>query len=148
MNKKTEHTDDGDDAERVWALLVDLVMATRGDWRRQVTEATGLAFSRARALWRLEEQPRTLSELAASMSIDAPAATVIINDLERRGLVQRHEIPENRRAKRVSLTAAGRKLLAVVDAIGDPPPDAIATLPASQLAQLRRRLEAGATKKN
>ncbi|NGY04360.1 MarR family winged helix-turn-helix transcriptional regulator [Solimonas terrae] len=134
----------GKDADRVWQLLVSLVMETRGDWRRQVSAETGLPFSRARALWRLEHEARTLSELACEMGTDAPAATVIINDLERRGLVERRPHPDNRRAKLVSLTAAGRKLLAIVNRISDQPPAPIAALPAAQLASLRRVLEADA----
>lgn len=134
------------DADRVWQLLVSLVMDSRGDWRRKVSEATGLPFSRARALWRLEQEPRTLSELASSMGTDAPAATVIVNDLEHRGLVQRQPLAHDRRVKRVSLTAAGRRMLAVVNKIGDQPPAAIADLPAAQLAQLQRVLDAAAKK--
>ncbi len=38
-------------AEGTWRLLVELVMETRGDWRRAVSEATGLALQpRARTL--------------------------------------------------------------------------------------------------
>ena len=51
------------DAERTWRRLVALVMETRGAWRRKVAEATGLPFSRVRALWRLEGEPRTLTDL-------------------------------------------------------------------------------------
>lgn len=133
------------DAERAWQIMVALVMDSRGDWRRKVIEATGLRFSRVRALWRLEDQPRTLGELAWEMGTDAPAATVIINDLEARGLVERRPHPDDRRAKLVSLTAAGRKLVAVVNRIDDRPPPALARLPAPDLAQLRRIVEGVAT---
>lgn len=132
------------DADQVWELLVSLVMETRGDWRRKVTEATGLRFSRIRALTRLQDGPRTLSELAEAMSIDAPAATVIVNDLESRGLVERQALADDRRVKRVSLTAEGRRRVAAVNRIEDPPPAAFDDLSAAQLAQLRRVLEASA----
>jgi len=130
------------DAERAWQILVSLVMDSRGDWRRQVTEATGLPFSRVRALKRLRNEPRTLSNLAYEMSIDAPATTVIVNDLEARGLVERKAHPENRRSKLVSATAEGRKVLAAVSGITDRPPPALAELPPSELAELLRILEA------
>lgn len=130
------------DAERAWQLLVALVMDSRGGWRRKVTEATGLPFSRVRALKRLKSEPRTLSELALEMGTDAPAATVIINDLEKRGLVERQAHPDDRRVKLVSLTAEGRKVIAVVRKITDQPPPVLAELPAEQLAQLRRIAEA------
>ena len=129
------------EAEQAWGLLVELVMETRGEWRRKVTEATGLPFSRARALWRLERGPLTLAALADDMGIDAPAATVLVNALEARGLVKRGPHPTNRRAKQVSLTAAGRRMLAVVAEITDQPPPALAGLPRQELAALRRTLE-------
>lgn len=129
------------DAERAWNLLVALVMDTRGDWRRKVIEATGLPFSRARALWRLEPGARTLAELAYELSVDAPAATMIVNDLETRGLVTRTPHPESRRTKLVALTPSGRQVLAAVDRIADRPPPALAQLPAKDLAELRRIVE-------
>ncbi len=131
----------GLEAERAWRLLVELVMETRGEWRRKVSEATGLPFSRARALWRLERGPRSLTELAQDMGTDAPAATVLINALESRGLVKREAHPTDRRAKLVSLTAAGRRVLAVVATITDQPPPALTGLPQGELAALRRTLE-------
>jgi DNA-binding MarR family transcriptional regulator len=129
------------EAERAWRLLVELVMETRGEWRRKVTEATGLPFSRARALWRLERGPRTLAELAQDLGTDAPAATVLINALEARALVKREVHPTNRRAKQVSLTAAGRRVLSVVAGITDQPPPALTGLPRMELTALRRTLE-------
>ena len=129
------------DAERTWRLMVELVMETRGDWRRKVTEATGLPFSRVRALWRLERGARTLRELADDMATDAPAATVLINALEERGLVKRTQHPTDRRAKQVSLTAAGRRMVDTVERIPDRPPDALEGLPVAELERLRKTLE-------
>ena len=129
------------DAERAWHILVSLVMESRGDWRRRVSETTGLPFSRVRALKRVKDQPRALSELALEMGTDAPAATVIINDLEKRGLVERKPHPQDRRIKLVSITAEGRKVVAVVRKITDTPPLVVANLPEKDLAQLRRIVE-------
>lgn len=130
------------DADQVWQQLVALVMDSRGDWRRQVIEMTGLPFSRVRALRRLVDAPLTLADLAYAMSTDAPAATVAVNDLERRGLVERTPHPENRRAKLVALTPAGKQMVARVHAISEHAPGALAALPAAELAQLRRVLDA------
>ncbi len=116
-------------------------METRGEWRRKVAEATGLPFSRARALWRLERGPRSLAELAQDMGTDAPAATVLINTLEERGLVKREAHPTDRRTKQVSLTAGGRRMLAVIERITDQPPAALAALPKKELAALRQTLD-------
>ena len=129
------------DAERTWRLMVELVMETRGEWRCKVSDATGLPFSRVRALWRLERGPRTLSELADDMGTDAPAATVLINALEERSLVKRTPHPTDRRAKLVSLTAAGRRMVDIVEKITDQPPDALESLPTEELKRLRRTLE-------
>ena len=128
-------------AERTWRVLVELVMETRGEWRRKVTEATGLPFSRVRALWRLERGARTLGELAHDMTIDAPATTVLVNALEEAGLVKRAPHPTDRRAKQVTLTAAGRRMLATVQKIADRPPEALACLPAKELERLRQTVE-------
>ena len=128
-------------AEAAWRLLVELVMETRGEWRRKVTEATGLAFSRVRALWRLEQGPRTLSELAHDMGTDAPATTVLIDALEKRGLVKRTPHPTDRRAKHVSLTSAGRRMVAVVGKIADKPPEALERMPEIEIERLRATLE-------
>ena len=129
------------DAERAWQIVVALVMESRGDWRRQAAELTGLPFSRVRALKRLRDQPRTLSELAAEMGTDAPAATVIINDLEKRGLVERRTHPDDKRLKLVSLTAEGKKINAAVRKITDTPPQVFGELPEKDLAELRRIVE-------
>ena len=129
------------EAERTWRLLVELVMETRGEWRRKVVEATGLPFSRVRALWRLEHGPRTLAELAQQMGTDAPATTVLVDALEQRGLVKRMPHPTDRRAKQVSITAAGRRIVDVVEKIGDPPPAAFERLPDVDLRRLRATLE-------
>lgn len=129
------------DAERTWRLLVELVMETRGEWRRQGAEATGLPFNRVRALWRLERGARTLRELADDMGIDAPASTVLINGLEERGLVKRAQHSTDRRAKQVSLTAAGRRMLEIVGKVTDRPPEALERLPTAELERLRRTLE-------
>ena len=129
------------DAERVWQMLVALVMESRGDWRRQAAEVTGLPFSRVRALRRLKDQDRSLRDLAWEMGTDAPAATVIINDLEERGLVERRAHPEDRRSKLVSLTAEGRKRVAALRKISDEPPSGLANLLESELAQLKKIME-------
>ena len=108
------HAHSGSEADHIWQMMVDLVWETRGEWRRKVSDATGLPFSRARLLWRLLDEPKTLKQLADMTSSDAPATTVAVNDLEDRGLVERNPHPDNRRAKLVSLTPAGRKLVDLV----------------------------------
>jgi DNA-binding MarR family transcriptional regulator len=127
--------------DRAWQVIVGLVMDTRGDWRRKVAEATGLPFTRVRALRRLSDGPLTLRDLAHSLGSDAPAATVAVNDLERRGLVARRAHPDDRRSKMVSLTTAGRAALRAARSVTDPVPEALAALPPEDVAALRRIFE-------
>ena len=124
--------------DRVWQAIVGLVMDTRGDWRRKVAEATGLPFTRTRALRRLARGPLTLSALAHALTTDAPAATVAVNDLVSRGLAIRTEHPGDRRAKLVSLTPAGRATLQAEARVEDPVPEPLASLSAEDVKRLAR----------
>jgi DNA-binding MarR family transcriptional regulator len=79
----------------------------------------------------------TVKEVAEAATIDAPAATVAVNDLEARGLVVRQPHPDNRRCKLVSLTDAGRDVIAVLDDTDDPAPEVLAELDEQDLQALR-----------
>jgi DNA-binding MarR family transcriptional regulator len=127
-------------ADKVWHDLTRLVMDNKDTWRRAVVTETGLPFSRVRILMRLADRSLTVKEVAAAATIDAPAATVAVNDLEDRGLVVREINPENRRCKLVSLTPAGHDLVAVVRAIDDPAPPAVADLNDDDLTTLQQIL--------
>ena len=88
----------------------------------------------------------SVKQIAAAATVDAPAATVAVNDLEERGLVVRQVDPNNRRCKVVSLTDAGRDTVDAIQAVHDPAPDILAALPGDDLATLRRllnKLDAG-----
>jgi len=126
------------DRDRAWQRLVALVMDSRWDWRRKMADAAGLPFSRVRALDRLTRGPLTLRALAEVMGTDAPAATVIVNDLEERGLVLRQTHPEDRRAKVVSLTAEGRKVMRAARAVTDEAPAPFEVLSEGEVEQLRK----------
>lgn len=136
------HAHSGSEADAIWQLMVGLVWETRGEWRRKVNEVTGLPFSRVRILWRLVDTPMTLRQIADDTGGDAPATTVAVNDLEERGLVLRQPHPENRRAKLVSLTRAGRQMVDLVHrSVRDDAPEAMQQLSRTDLAHLRRILE-------
>jgi DNA-binding MarR family transcriptional regulator len=117
--------------------MAAVVMDNRDSWRRAVVERSGLPFSRIRILRRLSRKSMSVKELAHAATIDAPAATVAVNDLEGRGLVVREVDPSNRRCKIVSLTGAGRAMVATIDAITDPAPEALAALDDADLESLR-----------
>ena len=124
-------------ADEVWQSMAAVVVENRDSWKRAVVEQTGLPFSRARILRRLEAKAMTAKELGAATAMDAPATTVAINDLEERGLVVRQPDPDNRRCKLVSLTDAGAALMRGIRQIDDPAPPIFATLDADELATLR-----------
>ena len=82
----------------------------------------------------------TVKQVAAAATMDAPAATVAVNDLEDRGLVVRTPDPTNRRCKVVSLTDAGRDMVDAIDSIDDPAPAVLAALDDAELKELRALL--------
>ena len=127
-------------ADQVWRSMSSLVLDNKDGWRRAVVDRTGLPLSRIRILRRLASQPMTVKEVAEAATIDAPAATVAVNDLEARGLVDRQPHPDNRRCKLVSLTEAGRDVIAVLDDTDDPAPAALAALDEQDLQALQRVL--------
>jgi DNA-binding MarR family transcriptional regulator len=130
---------DADLARRAWRAMSDLVLDH--DRKVAVSEALGLSFARVRALRQLAAEPRTLRALADRLAADPPYVTLIVDDLEEHGLVQRTPHPEDRRAKLVQLTSAGRAAAARADAILDEPPAALRDAPAEDLAALLRVLE-------
>ncbi len=115
-------------ADEVWRTMASLVIDNRDSWKRAVVERTGLPFSRIRVLRRLARGPMTVKQVAAAATMDAPAATVAVNDLEDRGLVVRTPDPTNRRCKMVSLTDAGRDMVDAIEAVDDPAPAVLSGL--------------------
>ncbi|MET0701905.1 MAG: MarR family transcriptional regulator [Mycobacterium sp.] len=128
-------------ADDVWRDLSRFVFDNRDTWRRAVVDQSGLPFSRIRILKRLARNPLTVKQVAHTATIDAPAATVAINDLEARGLVVRQIDPANRRSKLVSLTDAGAAVVATIDTTDDPAPDPLAELDDADLKTLRTILD-------
>jgi DNA-binding MarR family transcriptional regulator len=124
-------------ADEVWRAMASLVIDNRDGWKRAVVEQAGLPFSRIRILMRLSRQSMTVKQLAHAATMDAPATTVAVNDLETRGLVVRETDPTNRRCKVVSLTDAGREMMHTIDAVDDPAPNALAALDDTQLKELK-----------
>jgi DNA-binding MarR family transcriptional regulator len=130
---------DTDLARRAWHAMSEI--ALDHDRKVAVSEALGLSWARVLALRRLATQPHTLRALAERLVVDPPYVTLIVDDLEERGLVQRMPHPEDRRAKLVELTAAGRAAVARAEAILDEPPAELRDAPAEDLAAMLRVLE-------
>ena len=95
-------------ADDLYALVVYLHKRCNSD----LFEALGtleLTLTQIKLLHYLEDadQPQTLKEAAELVHLSLPAASRTVDDLVRRGFVERHEDVEDRRMKRVSLTPAG-----------------------------------------
>ncbi len=131
--------EDADLARRAWRAMSGVVLDH--DRKVAVSEALGLSFARVRALRRLADEPLTLRGLAELLTADPPYVTLIVDDLEKRGLVQRTPHPEDRRSKLVQLTEAGRATAARADEILDAPPAALRDVPAEDLEALLRVAE-------
>ena len=81
---------------------------------------------RAKALGRLAAGPLTMRELAGQLGTDPPYTTVVIDDLERRGLVRRSTSPDDRRVKIGTITGAGSEQSAAAPRTRTAPPPALA----------------------
>lgn len=127
-------------ADEAWDIMRKLVLDN--ERRREVSDALGMSFGRLKALRRIDEAPSTMGELAATLGIDPPYTTIVVDDLERQGLVQRKPHPTDRRAKLVETTARGREEACRARAILNRPPAELAALPEAELVALLRGLRA------
>jgi DNA-binding MarR family transcriptional regulator len=128
------------DAAAIWLLMQDLVLDNAR--RREVAEALGISFARARAVRRIARRPMSMGELATALAVDPPNATVIVDELQDLGLVKRRAHPDDRRAKLVEATPKGRELARRADEILATPPPALSELSRRDLETLRRLLSA------
>ncbi|WNI15414.1 MarR family winged helix-turn-helix transcriptional regulator [Actinacidiphila sp. ITFR-21] len=126
-----------DAAERVWRNLRALVLE-RNERRKETAEALGMSFFRVKALRRIAAAPSRMSELAAELASDRPYLTLVVDDLEGRGLVERRQHPTDRRFKIVSATPEGHRAAARANAILGTPPPALLALSPADLAALDR----------
>jgi len=111
------------------------------DRRNEVSEALGMSFIRSKALRRLAAGgPQRMSDLTVILATDKPYTTLIVDDLERRGLVLRSIDPDDRRCKIVTVTEAGREAAARADAILSRPPTSLLALDSEELTMLERLL--------
>jgi DNA-binding MarR family transcriptional regulator len=136
-----------DQAARVWAVMRGLVASHPTKQLMRDVLDLGRGSGRVKSLMWLTEGPLSLSGLAEAVGVDAPYATLIVDSLEERGLVERQPDSDDRRRKLVSLTPAGKEAVARVQRIQDQPPPAFGDLSAVELDTLEgllRRLAGAA----
>jgi DNA-binding MarR family transcriptional regulator len=124
-------------AVRVWAIMRDLVM-NQEDRRKEITDTLGMSFFRVKALRRLLPGPLTMCELTARLQTEKPYTTLVVDDLEQRGYVERTVHPEDRRSKIVSLTPSGAAVARQAEGILSRLPHSLLALEPEELAALDR----------
>ncbi len=130
-------------AARIGALLRHLFLYDRGNVLR-VIEESGLSMTQSKALLELgglgeEVEARQVGELAEALGVSVPSMSRAVDGLVRKRLASRVEDPDDRRVRRVAITARGRKLvetLMIVRQAG------METFAASLTAAQRRKLDA------
>jgi DNA-binding MarR family transcriptional regulator len=132
-----ERPDTGDPAAEMWQQLRALVLDH--DRRRQVVEELDLSFVRIKALRRVaEDGPLTMRALAAALLVDAPYLTLVVDDLEHRGLLARTVHLEDRRVRLVTATTQGHQTARRAEELLGAPPAALRALSGPDQAELHR----------
>lgn len=103
-------------------LLSDRIAMGRALWRDLVVGFAaqlahlGLGFSQLAALYAMDgTQTLTIADLAEQIGRSPSATSRTVTELEKRGLVARHEEVADRRQRTLEVTAEGRSLLAKID---------------------------------
>ncbi|AZG44402.1 Transcriptional regulator SlyA [Gordonia insulae] len=120
----------------LWFAMNSLVRDHAMESRSRIDSRIDMPFSRFRALRRIAVRDLTQSDLARRLGIDAPATSVIVNDLVDRGLVTREHHPTDRRFKVVTITDAGRQIVDSVIADPTAAPDMFTALDDEQRRHL------------
>jgi DNA-binding MarR family transcriptional regulator len=81
-----------------------------GQRKNAVLEATGVSLKEHFVMVALMSAPMTQLELSTLVKIDKSVISATLDTLEAKGLVVRTPDPSDRRARRPTLTARGRKL--------------------------------------
>jgi DNA-binding MarR family transcriptional regulator len=102
------------EVDRIAAGLQTVARAiTQVKLHEKLLVAAGVRLDRAGShlLYKLDTHGSSMriTELAEQLGVDAPTVTRKIQQLERDGLVDRHADPDDRRATRIQINAAGRK---------------------------------------
>lgn len=102
-------------AARMSALLRHVFLYDRGNQLR-VIEESGLSMTQCKALLELggigeTADPRQVSELADTFGVSVPSMSRAVDALVKKKLVTRLEDPDDRRVRRVAITAKGKQFV-------------------------------------
>jgi len=130
-------------AARVTALLRHLFLYDRGNMLR-VIEESGLSMTQCKALLELgglgeATETRQVSDLAEVLGVSVPSMSRAVDGLVKKRLATRVEDPEDRRVKRIAITAKGKQLVDTLLVVRQAGAEAFA---ASLTAAQRRKLDA------
>jgi DNA-binding MarR family transcriptional regulator len=130
-------------AARISALMRHVFAYDRGHQLR-VIDDSGLTMTQTKALLELgglggDGKPQQVSDLAETFMVSVPSMSRAVDALVKSGYVTRLEDPEDRRVRRVAITADGKKLVDTLLVVRQTGLQAFAeTLTAAQ----RRKLDA------
>jgi DNA-binding MarR family transcriptional regulator len=132
-----------DTAARLSALLRHLFLFDRGNMLRVIEEG-GLSMTQSKALLEIgglgeESEARHVSELAETFGVSVPSMSRAVDGLVKKGLATRVEDREDRRVRRVAITARGKKLVETLLVVRQAGMEAFA---ASLTAAQRRKVDA------
>ena len=126
-------------ATRAYRVMRELVLE-EDERLVELAEVTGMSFIRSKVLRRLAAGPMRMSELTTRLRTDKPYTTLVVDDLERRGLVVRSVHPDDRRCKIVTNTPAGQEMAELAESILARPPQRLLALDQEELGMLERVL--------
>ncbi len=136
-----------DTAARLSALLRHLFLFDRGNLLR-VIEESGLSMTQSKTLLELgglggEAEAHQVSDLAEAFGVSVPSMSRAVDGLVRKGLATRVEDPDDRRVRRVAITAEGEALVDTLIVVRQAGMEAFAgSLSAAQRRKLDAAIEA------
>ena len=136
-----------DTAARLTALMHHVFLYDRGNQLR-VIEETGLSITQCKVLLELgglghEAQAWQVSDLAELFGVSVPAMSRAVDALVKAKLATRVEDPDDRRVRRVKITARGKDIVATLVTVRMTGIESfVATLSAAQRRKLDAAVEA------
>ena len=130
-------------AARISALLRHLFLYDRGNLLR-VIEESGLSTTQSKTLLELgglgeASEARQVGDLAEALGVSVPSMSRAVDGLVKKRLATRVEDPDDRRVRRIAITAKGKQIVDTLVVVRQTGMEAFA---ASLTAAQRRKLDA------